>query len=276
MEVLARHSARLGPLGTRLEATVREILSHAQGNCGEIAAINLVERWDFFDRKDGVAEYQRVRQRFTEIYEKAGRCVHADREVLKLFTGSDLAYPPQQSNALSSFATNGKPGQFLKLPIAEVRFAHNDQSERFGRGPCIDPSGGSVLQLAAELLAGLTDPSSVPAFSVCWHEGHWFCRSGNRRLAAFRLAHSLAPERFRHINVWATATDDIFVHGAAGRRPKLTTHYNGPNCQGRWILIRETGEAVGAIEPGGPAAFGADLLALLPPRVGHWATAGGA
>merc|ERR1712129_90237 len=267
MKILARHSARLGPLGAKLETAVREIVSVA-GRIGAPTAVgDFTEQWDFLVCKDGLARYQNLRQRFTEIYNRTRLCAEADREVLsQLGLGESSASSSINMPASPPLAKRAAPGQRLRLPVSDLRFAHNDQSERFGNiSSYKDSSGGSILQLTAELLAGLTDPAGVPTFSVCWFEGHWYCRTGNRRLAAFRLAHLLAPRRFRDIDVWVVEADTVFVRGAPGKRPKLTTNLNGARCLGRWLVIRETGEVVGQGHgKPGHAQYGVDLLALLP------------
>jgi len=265
MKILARHSARLGPLGTKLETAVREIVSAAGRLCATTAVGDFTERWDFLVCKDGLARYQNLRQRFTEIYKRTRFYVEADKEVLSQ-VGVGESSPSSSANmaAVPPPSKRVAPGQRLRLPVLDVRFAHNDQSERFGNSASYnDSSSGSILQLTAELLAGLTDPARVPTFSVCWFEGHWYCRTGNRRLAAFRLAHLLAPMRFRDIDVWVVEADTVFVRGAPGKKPKLTTNLNGARCLGRWLVVRETGEVVGHGKPG-HAQYGVDLLALLP------------
>merc|ERR1719188_177985 len=73
------------------------------------------------------------------------------------------------------------------VSLWDMRFSHNDISE------CFRPEEGvawrrSVLQTAIELLAGVLSPIALPIFDVCAHEGRWYCRSGNRRLAAYQLA----------------------------------------------------------------------------------------
>merc|ERR1719223_1263396 len=265
MKILARHSARLGPLGTKLENAVREIISVAGRSSVRDAVGNYTRRWDFLDRKDGLARYQNLRKCFTETYNKNRLCIDADREVLaQLHIGESSHSSSSYKTAVPPPAKHAAPGQRLRLPVSDVRFAHNDQSERFGNIRAYnDTSNGSILQLTTELLAGRTDPANVPTFNVCWFEGHWYCRTGNRRLAAFRLAHLLAPKCFRDINVYVAPTDTVFFRGAPGKRPKLTTNLNGAHCLGRWLVIRETGEVVGHGKPD-HAQYGVDLLALLP------------
>mmetsp|Transcript_79897 Transcript_79897/g.185508 ORF Transcript_79897/g.185508 Transcript_79897/m.185508 type:complete len:334 (+) Transcript_79897:1-1002(+) len=281
MQALARHTARLGLAGRKLEEAVRAALARAQGSGSAVAAV----AWDFLDRKDGQAEYQALRQRLEAVYDRLGRCEKADKEVLGLLerkpaeSGPTAAVAPLDVGSGETTrvppALGSGPTCLMELPTANVRFAHNDQSERFGHGLRPDPVGGCLLQLAVELLTGLTLPTQVPEFTVCWHEGHWFCRSGNRRLAAFRLAQRFAPDRFARVRVRAVATDDAFVHGVNGKRPKLTTHQNGERCMGHWLVIRETGELVGGGRPG-LEEYGADLLSLLPPAPEWFGGKGGA
>mmetsp|Transcript_135572 Transcript_135572/g.329558 ORF Transcript_135572/g.329558 Transcript_135572/m.329558 type:complete len:466 (-) Transcript_135572:97-1494(-) len=277
MQALARHSARLGPAGPGLEAAVRAVLARAQGAGGQ-AALDLVERWDFLERQDGLAAFQALRRRFAESYDRLGRGLEGDREVLGLFSPPPARTPAPADGKPSAEVRDerwapppaaGVLGTLLELPPEDVRFAHNDQSERFGHGWRSGPGGGCVLQLTAELLAGLTQPSDVPEFSACWHEGGWFCRTGNRRLAAFRLAQRLAPKRFERLRVRAVAADESFARGVGGKRPKLTTQQNGEHCRGRWLVMRETQEVVGCARPG-LREYGLDLLALLPFAEDGW------
>jgi len=161
-------------------------------------------------------------------------------------------------------------GGFLELSLADVRFAHSAQSELFGRSSDkgSQQDGESLLLFVVELLSGKKGPEDVPIFEVCRHMGLWFCRSGNRRLAALRLASRYRPDgRFDRIRVRVVPPDHIFLYGipSKNKRPKLTTHLNGEECQGRWMFVRETGESVGSGDGiGGLAEYGADLLSLLP------------
>merc|ERR1712107_502370 len=113
----------------------------------------------------------------------------------------------------------------MGLQTHEVRFAHDSQSEFFAHGV-----RRSLLQLAVELVTGQTSSEDVPLFDVCKHEGFWYCRSGNRRLAAFRLAQRFLPSDFGRIQVRSVATDTIFLWGGPNKRPKLTTGNNGADC----------------------------------------------
>jgi len=156
-------------------------------------------------------------------------------------------------------------GNMVNLPIAEVRFAHDSQREHFGHLASQQSTAPrrSVLQLAVELMMGMTLPDQVPTFRVCLHEGRWYSYSGNRRLAAFRLAGRFAPDRFTRLMLPVAQADDAFFRGTVGHQQKLTTARNGADCFGRWLVILETGEAVGRALPG-CSEYGHDLLSLLP------------
>jgi len=227
--------------------------------------------WGFLDRAEGKKAFAHLRNLFGDVYNRKGKNAQAHAEVCGMMQSAPVGtyhtkWGRAHPRALGRRgAPSGRPGQLLELPILEVRFAHNDQSEHFAHG---GPGGlgtkGSLLQLAVELLTGLTPLSSVPLFTVCRHAGQWFCRSGNRRLAALRLAARFAPDRFDSVYVKVVSTDDIFLHGSNGRSPKFTTHLNGSSCQGRWLVIRETGEVVGREgAKAGIREYGADLLGLL-------------
>merc|ERR1719401_2673133 len=110
---------------------------------------------------------------------------------------------------------------------------------------------------------GTTEPAQVPTFRLCEHEGLWYTYTGNRRLAAFRLVHRFAPKRFSHLILPSVVADDSFTRGSDRRRQKLTTAKNGAECQGQWLVIVDTGEAVGRALPG-VGEYGHDLLSLLP------------
>jgi len=228
--------------------------------------------WSFFDSYEGVALYQEQRGRFASIYDCFGRKPEGDRQVRRLFNAAGpppgAARLPRRPAARPQPKSEASPGGLLDVSVGSIRFAHDAQSEQFGRGPSHGADSGCILQLAAELLAGITAPEDVPMFSVCRHQARWFCRSGNRRLAALRLAHHFMPERLRQLRVQAVETDEAFLHGTQGRRPKLTTHRNDVHgaepCLGRWIRVSETGEFIGCERPGGEDEHGADLLALLP------------
>jgi len=216
----------------------------------------------------------------------------ADKAVKTLFTSTNggRAAPPawiKQTRprppvgpppGWPSCAPEPRSDGLIQLQALEVRFAHDAQSECFGKASAREGgssssrskssnAGGSILQLAAELLSGATLASAVPEFTVCRHENLWYCRSGNRRLAAFRLAASFDSHRFGVLQVRAVATDDIFLYGAGSKRAKLSTHKNdlpGHPCKGHWLRIRETWEPVGGgFISSRDEDYGADLLMLL-------------
>jgi len=267
MEVLARHSARLGPGAARgLEDAVRRV--------AEQASETEAEPWLFLQSQEGLSAFQAAKSASAAIYSRKGRTVDADKEARwQLGTGAFAELLGDEALEVPFRALPPPPpakpeegqrekGELILLPISTVRFAHNNQSEHFvhGDGDC------SILQLAVELVTGLTPLEAVPAFTVCRHGNQWYCRSGNRRLAALSLAALFCPDRFHCVWVRRVATDATFLKGTRGR-PKLTTHLNGPECEGRWLVIKETGEAVGS--PGALNAlslvpYGADLLSLLP------------
>jgi len=156
------------------------------------------------------------------------------------------------------------PQGTVELHITDIRFAHDSLRELFGHlhtEKCTEMER-SVLQLAVELLAGITLATEVPAFRICRHGGDFYCHSGNRRLAAFHLAHRFAPERFGRLALPYVSTDQEFLHGTEKFQRKLTTSRNGSHCQGRWLVFKETGEAVGHVLPG-HRVYGSDLLSLL-------------
>lgn len=263
MAVLARHTARLRPGAARsLEEAIRKVVLKVP----EAEA----EPWQFLLCTELRAAYEAAKSSATAIYSRMGRTLDADDQVrwqLGIASFADLlddeaveapfdaplpAHPVKPSD--------GPKGELMLLPISQLRFAHNDQSEHFVHGD----KDCSILQLAVELITGLTRLEDVPVFTVCWHADQWYCRSGNRRLAALAMAALFAPHRFHFVWVRRVPTDAAFLYGhASGGRPKLTTHLNGADCQGRWLLIKETGEAVGCPTCLMAPPFGADLLFLL-------------
>ena len=255
MEVLARHAARLGPAGHSLEKVVQQVvLLGAQNNAF----------WQFLEDAHGQEAYQRLRRRFERIHASYAnnRKWQADKEICRTFrteAADGRLVRLSGSRPPSSSASDGHIG-VMELHIMQVRFSHDDQSERFGGG-IVEYEERSVLQTAIELAAGLTKVSALPRIRVCWHEGHWYCRTGNRRLAALHLAHGIAPEHVSHFTVEAVATDQAFTHGVHGKRPKLTTARNGGHCRGKWMYIKETDEAIGNVER--DRKYGLDLLQLL-------------
>lgn len=267
LEVLARHAARLGSAGPGLERAVWEAFVAAkQASKTEQSAevpVSRAQRWSFLVSDGGFVAYAKERARFAEIYARNTKS-QADRTVREMFSCGPFDGPaPRPIPAIKlSPPYRDQPCGMVELPISELRFAHNDQSELFAhntQGTDIQ----SILQLAVELLCGITKPEDVPTFDVCVHEGLWYCRSGHRRLAAFRLAHRWSSGRLRRVKVKVVAVDTCFVKGTSGR-PKLTTYLNGKDCKGKWLMIKETGEAVGREEPG-HEEYGADLLSLLAP-----------
>lgn len=189
--------------------------------------------------------------------------MNADQKVQGAFTAGPGPKPPRWSQPASpAGAGQQRPATpYIELPIAELRFAHNDQAERFGRPP--KQENRCILQLAVELLSRQKSIDDVPTLNACLHEGLWWSRTGNRRLGALRLVHRFAPRRFPKVRARYVDVDDTFVYGTCGRAPKLTTSRNGESCRGRWMLIRETGEAIGPAPPH-IGEYGADLLTLLP------------
>jgi len=268
MQVLARHCARLGPVAA---GGLEEAVKGAVAMAVDQDMVDKVEIWDFLDEQQGRTAFNAVKLA-ANVYGHKGRTPQADAEVrwqlglmdhsrqlgeeaLEIPLGESPPPPPHPP------AEEGK-GELMLLPISDVRFAHNNQSEHFMN--CAKDC--SILQLAVELVAGSTPIEAVPTFTVCWHAGQWYCRSGNRRLAAFVLASLFAPRRFDSVWVRVVATDPIFLNGrsSAKARPKLTTHLNGEDCQGRWLLIKETGEVIGHPSALNTPPYGSDLLALLP------------
>lgn len=267
LEVLARHAARLGSAGPGLERAVWDAYvaasRAAKTDQSTEALAPRAQRWSFLVDDGGFADYAKERARYAGIYVEGNKS-QGDSKVKKMFTCGPFAGPaprPIPQITLSPACKNS-PGSMLELSIAELRFAHNDQSEIFAHND-YGSDMQSILQLAVELLCGITRPEDVPTFDVCVHEGLWYCRSGHRRLAAFRLAHRWSSGRLRRVKVRVVAVDNSFLKGTNGR-PKLTTHFNGPDCKGKWLLIKETGEAVGREMPG-HEEYGADLLSLLAP-----------
>jgi len=267
MAVLARHAARLDSAGWGLEKAVYElVLATARARSGEPCMAAVVERWNFLLRPAARLRYQEEKQVYAAIYARAGFNKNADKEARAVVASTKcmLLWPmrplPQPGDGhVPSYA---RTGSSLALPISEIRFAHNDQYERFGRGlqhHQLEDRG--ILQLAMELLAGVTRLEDVPLFDVCLHGSRWYCRTGHRRLAALRLVRRWAPAQFRTVAVRVVDADKAFLEGTRGR-PKLTTHRNGADCEGRWLEIRETGEAVGR-DAASVAEFGSDLFRLV-------------
>lgn len=144
------------------------------------------------------------------------------------------------------------PGTRMRLPIEDIHFAHDSQSEKFHH-PANGPHRHTVLQTALELLSGQLLPEQLKDFSVCWHNGRWHSRTGNRRLMAYRLVRLHAPERFKEVNVVVGETSENWLS------EKYSAVKNGHACNGAWIKVRETGEFVGREN----ASFGKDLFDLI-------------
>lgn len=271
--VLAYHTARLGPAaGLELETALKTAMTKADRKS--------VTCWGFLNRGDGEFALRYLQSFFSQIYWQYGKNAKSHAMICSMLPKVDIRTCSSESSLgwqrestasgsphseLHAPYGDGRPGQLLFLPILQVRFAHNDQSEHFAHASTAGRAKGSLLQLAVELLTGLTPLSSVPVFTVCRHEEQWYCRTGNRRLAALHLAARFAPDRFRRVQVQVVTKDNIFLHGAAGRSPKLTTSLNGSHCQGQWLVIRETGEVVGREGAKGDVReYAADFLELLP------------
>lgn len=274
MEVLARHSARLGPEAAKgLEAAVGQAVERAleaNRKPGGQAEGAKAEPFLFLQSEASRAAFLAAKGASSAVYRRRGRTPEADKEVrCQLGTA---AFAERLGDEACGVSMGTRPplkpvrprGQadLILVPIGQLRFAHNDQSEHFvnTREDC------SILQLAVELVAGITPLEAVPVFDVCWHAGQWYARSGNRRLAAFALAALFAPDRIHSVWVRRVAADATFLHGNTnGGRPKLTTHFNGQDCEGRWLVIKQTGEAVGTdVSCLSRPPYGADLLMLLP------------
>lgn len=268
MEVLARHVARLGNeaggAGRSLEEAVRKVVQRAEG----VAAA-----WAFLDGDEcGWEAYRQELDCFDEVFQADGNKPAADSKVLRhFFTGlgtgtfPDAVLPPEPKLLSSRDNLHGD----MDIAISDICFAHDSQSELFGGGRARD--GGDrpveqrgILQLAVELASGLKAASDLPPIHVCVHEDAWYCRSGHRRLAALRLARRWAPLHVSTVRAHAEKVDEAFIRGLPGRQPKLTTHKNGAECRGRWLVIRETTECVGREAAASPE-FGADLMNLLAP-----------
>merc|ERR1712232_1306506 len=155
------------------------------------------------------------------VYTDNGRDRKGDEELRKLLPRDlrGLVAPPPLSNdrprhSHERYAQVPATGSKVTLPIRELRFAHDSQSEHYGRGDNRGQDNNkheTILQLAVELVLGLTRPEEVPTFNVCFHDGFLYCRSGNRRLAAFHLAHRFAPERFEVLSVQVVQVDNGFL-----------------------------------------------------------------
>lgn len=152
-----------------------------------------------------------------------------------------------------------EPGTELHLNIEDIHFSHDEQSEKFSG------NNKTILETTLEILSGATTVDELPLISAVWHSGRWFARTGNRRLAVYRLLRIHAPESFDKIKVIVADIADNFLAGHRGSHgkwfpPKLTTNRrNGGNCNGEWMRIKETGEWVGQAA----ANYAQDLLSAV-------------
>lgn len=268
-EVLARHVSRLaasaageGCPGGNLEQSVLRFVRDQLEAGPSIGA----DFWTWTRREDGVKLYSDLIHKYKALYKTD--CFSSshlqDAKVLQLFESSSKSTPPLPD--LTVFTEPDNMHSYVHLPVSAIRFAHDRQSETFGRDRDGWKSRG-VLQLAVELLNGETSPHSVEAFKVTYYQGQWYFRSGNRRLAAFKLwARAVASTKSvqERIRFRAVPVDPAFT-GASGGRAKLST-----NNDGHSLRINETNEAVADKGP----SFGADLLGLLTPLLQRLSGAG--
>lgn len=221
--------------------------------------------------------YLQLKDRFQAVYQQRSRShvSEHDAEVMsQLSWKPELDCDVESEDDVEDVCSDELPvlplWQTVEMDIRHVRFAHNDNSELYRLEGDTRPSNTerpsaerrrSILQTSVELLSGLISTEVLPVFKVCKHEGRVYARTGNRRLAAFRLAAMIEPQRFQRIHVRPGPVDEAFLHHREGHSPKLTTHLNGQGCCGRWMRIRETNEVVGRR----PArnTYGRDLLELL-------------
>mmetsp|Transcript_117674 Transcript_117674/g.310867 ORF Transcript_117674/g.310867 Transcript_117674/m.310867 type:complete len:338 (-) Transcript_117674:20-1033(-) len=270
MQVLARHVVRLGGSGPGLEGAVLRACRRAPPGCGRW------RRWEFLSRQSGLRAYLEEKWRVEQVYARCGRAMRrSDEEVrsgipLEELTRHAPRAPEVKALGLLEDATTPSaapaPGSTIELPAMEIRFAHDSQREHFGhlaKGRASSVQRG-ILQLAVELLMGLTAPDGVPTFDVCQHDGAWYSFTGNRRLAAFRLASLFAPGLAARLKARVCEANTMFFCGQGPFPARFTTARNGPECAGRWMVITETGEAVGRVVEGSYGEFGCDLLSLLP------------
>lgn len=285
--VLARHAARLGDMaGRNLETAVQALIRRGPLPLPRPAleAAVLAGRFDFltlpsprpafegavladrFDFLNSQSSYSGVKADFAQVYREHGpRRPETDQHVRSMSPTAGLGtsmVPPLPAPSLRGLRyIFAEPGTTIELAPEEVGFGHDAQNELFG-GARDGPEPRSILQTAVEIASGLTPVEALPAFTVCRHESRWYCRTGNRRLAALRLARRFRPESCGRLRVTVVPADDGFLHGTWNRGPKLTTQRNGIDCCGRWLVVRETGEAVGWEDPD-CAEYGSDLMALL-------------
>lgn len=286
-KVLARHVVRLGntTAGRSLEGVIRTMLRDAvqtavrASGAEREAAKCVVETWKFLMDPTGLSEFRKDKESFSRAYAAHGCTPNGDKVVRSMLPANDLLSKAAGRASLPEPITVPnmplQPNTRAVFPIGAIRFAHDAQSEVFGRNNLETGPGGarparSILQLTIELIAGMTELKDVPHFRLCQHDSQWYCRNGNRRLAALRLARRFAPGRFEETQVQIVDPDPDFLVGIGGRLPKLTTYRNGMHCRGRWLRIKQTGERVcgEALPPhvAGEEDYGADLLSLLFPQ----------
>eukprot|EP00746_Dinoflagellata_sp_MGD_P019797 gnl/MRDRNA2_/MRDRNA2_146042_c0_seq1.p1 gnl/MRDRNA2_/MRDRNA2_146042_c0~~gnl/MRDRNA2_/MRDRNA2_146042_c0_seq1.p1 ORF type:complete len:613 (-),score=128.66 gnl/MRDRNA2_/MRDRNA2_146042_c0_seq1:42-1880(-) len=276
MRVLARHTARLGnSFGAGLEAALSQLgKMYLEPELASASLAPGAGHFTFLCSSHGLWTYTEIKRQYMNIYEQYGRNSKGDGEVkrqVEEFTGPDgipeLALVAEHLDVLEAELQDLREtciGSLTSVPVRHIRFAHNDDTERFRhKGDKVMMRG--ILQLACELLTGQKSPEQVEIFDICKHRGNVYTRTGNRRLAAYRLAHQMLPEAFNMVQVRLMETDQAFLHGTAAGKPKLTTYENGSDCEGRWMYIRETGEAVGH-GFGAGLPFGWDLLSLIAAR----------
>lgn len=274
-QILARHSARLGKDGVALERCVRSLITKHMAN-DELEfhspSREVAEAWGKLQTPGGEKELNALKKTANNAYSQGGRTAATDlmlrktfelkallgQEVLAIPMGGAVPKPPERP----CLSDEKGAGDLLLVPIMDLRFAHNDQSEHFAHADV----SSSILQLAVELVTGLKQVGDIPIFTVCRHDNNWYCRSGNRRLAALVLASIFAPERIHCVWVQTVPLDKIFLKGRPGGRPKFTTCKNDSEagkCEGRWLIVKETGEMIGHANVLTEAPYGADLLSLL-------------
>lgn len=229
-EVLARHMARLGPC-------------HGRG---------LQEAVAKFWRCEG-PHFENRLETYRKLHKNTSYFVGDSAVKMKMVTKIERT-SVQRTETNEETAASGTEEM---LRTSEIRFAHNDNTELF------KDRSGSILETAVQLLSGAVSADAIPVFEVCLHESKHYAKTGNRRLAAFRLAQLFAPERFSHVRVKLAQVNQVFLVGVGNGRAKLTTKLNGPECEGKWMFIKETQERVGITLD--EHTYGRDLLELLLP-----------
>ncbi|CAK0873706.1 unnamed protein product, partial [Prorocentrum cordatum] len=268
MQVLARHVVRLGGSGPGLEGAVLRAYRRAPLGCEQW------RRWDFLSRPSGLRAYLEEKWRVEQVYARCGRAMRkSDEEVRRGIPLEALVRKTPRNPEVPAMellekgkAPNAEPGEKIELSITDIRFAHDSQREHFGHLAKAKASAvqRGVLQLAVELLMGLTDPRKVPKFNVCRHDDLWYTFTGNRRLAALRIASLFAPDLIPKLRLRVCEANEMFFCGQGPFPARYTTGRNGPECAGRWLIIKETGEGVGRVLEGDFGEYGCDLLSLLP------------